>query len=154
MGGGQCWFFFKSVMSSSSVLINSFSIPCQGHLAAAMECKKYPCGCLSHLPCHVLRLCFVPLCTARCHRTFSCPEYGKFGQNLVEAPDDRHFFFEWHGGLLPTEYTSKHDLIPFDLLCPRKDDAHPIFFLASFLFRLFFFWILFIFGFIRPLLLS
>jgi len=28
--------------------------------------------CLSNLPCHVLRLCFVPLCTARCHHTGIC----------------------------------------------------------------------------------
>ncbi len=64
--------FDRSFLSSSFVLVNPFCIPCQGHLVATVECKKYPCGCLSHLPCHVLRLCFLPLCTARCHRTGRC----------------------------------------------------------------------------------
>ncbi len=43
-----------------------------GALSYNRGMQKNPCGCLSHLPCHVLRLCFVPLCTARSHRTGRC----------------------------------------------------------------------------------
>ncbi len=71
-GRGTRLIFDRSFLSSSFVLVNPFCIPCQGHLVATVECKKYPCGCLSHPPRHVLRLCFLPLCTARCHRTGRC----------------------------------------------------------------------------------
>jgi hypothetical protein len=62
---------------------------------------------------------------------FSCPEYGKLGQNLIEAPDDPRMIpvfslngmeaFSWQNMLANTiEFHS--------ICCPRKDDAHLVFF--------------------------
>jgi hypothetical protein len=39
-GRGTRLIFDKSFLSSSSVLVNPFCIPCQGHLVTTVECRK------------------------------------------------------------------------------------------------------------------
>ncbi len=86
MGSSQRWSYAisvtgltshqQSVMSSSSVLINNFCMPYQGHWAAAMECKKTHVDVCptSRALCFTCTLtsCFVPVCTAWCHCTGGC----------------------------------------------------------------------------------
>ncbi len=131
MGGGRGWFF--------KVCPVVFLYSHQPFLHTMPRALSYNHGMQKihvwmfvppSMPCASLVFCAFVHCPMPSYwqMYFSYPEYGKLGQNLVKAPDDPRFFSEWHGGLLLAEYASKHDWIPFHLLCPRKDDAHWVFF--------------------------